>query len=146
MTHIWGGNLTIIVSDNGLSPDQRQAIIWTNSRNLLIGLFEWNFSEISIRIDTFSSKQIQLKMSSAKWRPFCLGLIVLKMWVTSTKTNSVYISWDMLHIHLILMKKLTPGGHTKTYILVSLVEVWCQAITSTNSDLLSIRHNGTCFN
>ena len=38
VTHICVGNLTIIGSDNGLSPNRRQAIIWTNARILLIGL------------------------------------------------------------------------------------------------------------
>ena len=37
VTHIWLRNLTIIGSDNGLSPGQRQAIIWTNAGILLIG-------------------------------------------------------------------------------------------------------------
>ena len=31
VTHIWVGNLNIIGSDNGLSPDRRQAIISTNA-------------------------------------------------------------------------------------------------------------------
>ena len=37
VTHICVGNQTITGSDNGLSPDRRQAIIWTNARMLLIG-------------------------------------------------------------------------------------------------------------
>ena len=37
VTHICVGNLTIIGSDNGLSPGRRQAIIWTNVGILLIG-------------------------------------------------------------------------------------------------------------
>ena len=36
VTHICVGNLTIIGSDNGLSPGQRQAIIWINAGILLI--------------------------------------------------------------------------------------------------------------
>ena len=36
-TLMYVGNLTIIVADNGLSPDRRQAIIWTNAGILLIG-------------------------------------------------------------------------------------------------------------
>ena len=64
-------------SDNGLSPDRRQAIIWTNVGILLIGPLGTNFSEILIRIQTFSFKKMHLKMSFAKWRPFCLGLNVL---------------------------------------------------------------------
>ena len=31
VTHIYVSNLTIIGSDNGLSPGRRQAIIWTNA-------------------------------------------------------------------------------------------------------------------
>ena len=40
--------LTIIGSHNGLPPGRRQAIIWTNSGILLIGLLGINFSETSI--------------------------------------------------------------------------------------------------
>ena len=78
VTHICVGKLIIIGSDNGLSPDRRQAIIWTNAGISLIGPLGTNFSEISIRIQTFSFKKMHLKMASAKWRPSCLGLNVLK--------------------------------------------------------------------
>ena len=37
VTHICVNILTIIGSDNGLSPGRRQAIIWTNAGILLIG-------------------------------------------------------------------------------------------------------------
>ena len=77
VTHICVGILTIIGSDYGLSPGQRQAIIWTNAGILLIGPWGTNFSEILIGIQTFSLKKIRLKMSSAKCRPFCLGLNML---------------------------------------------------------------------
>ena len=77
VTHICVGNLTIIGSDNGLSPGRRQAIIWTNAGILLIGPLGTNFSEIEIEIQTFSLKKMRLKVSSAKCRPFCLGLNVL---------------------------------------------------------------------
>ena len=68
--HICVGKLTIIVSDNGLSPGRRQAIIWTNAGILLIRPLGTNFGEISIGIQTFSFKKMHLKMSSAKWHPF----------------------------------------------------------------------------
>ena len=77
VTHICVGNLTIIGPNNGLSPGWRQAIIWTNAGILLIGPWGTNFSEILIGIQAFSFKKMHLKMSSAKWRPFCLGLNVL---------------------------------------------------------------------
>ena len=71
------GKLTIIGSDNGLSPGRRQAIIWTSAGILLIGPLGTNFSEILIGIQTFSFSKMHLKIASAKWRPFCLGLNVL---------------------------------------------------------------------
>ena len=77
VTHICVGNLTIIGSDNGLSPGRRQAIIWTNSGILLIGPLGTNFTEILIEIHIFSFTKMRFKVSSAKWRPFCFGLNVL---------------------------------------------------------------------
>ena len=72
MTHRCISKLTIIGSDNGLSPRQCQAIIWTNAGMLLIGPLGTNFSEILIEIHTLQIKKMHLKMSSGKWRPFCL--------------------------------------------------------------------------
>ena len=77
MTHICVGNLTTIGSDNGLSPGWCQVIIWTNVGILSIWPLWTNFSEILIKIQAFSLKKIRLKVSSAKWQPFCLGLNVL---------------------------------------------------------------------
>ena len=76
-THICVSKLTIIASDNGLSPGRRQAIIWNNAGILSIELLGTNFSEILFEILTFSFKKMRLKVLSAKWRPFCLGLNVL---------------------------------------------------------------------
>ena len=78
VTHVCVGNLTIIGSDNGLSPGRRQAISWTNAEILLIWPLGTTFSEIQIGIQAFSYKKMHLKMSSVKWRPFCLGLNVLR--------------------------------------------------------------------
>ena len=44
--HICVSNLAIIGSDNGLSPGQPQAIIWTSAGILSIGPLGTNFSEI----------------------------------------------------------------------------------------------------
>ena len=81
MTHICVSKQTSIGSDNGLSPGRRQAIIWTNARLLLIGPLGTNFSEVLIEIITFSFKKMRLKVSSANWRPFCLGLNELMVYV-----------------------------------------------------------------
>ena len=80
VTHICISKLTIIGSDNGLSPDRRQAIIWTNAGLLFNGPSGTNFSEILIEILTFSFKKMRLKVSSVKRQPFCLGLNVLTHW------------------------------------------------------------------
>ena len=78
VTHICVSKLTIIASDNGLVPGWRQAIIWTKAGILLIGPPGTNFSEILIEIHIISFNKIQLKTSSGKWQPSCLGLNVLK--------------------------------------------------------------------
>ena len=77
-THICVGNITSISSENSLSPDRRQAIIWPNAGILLIKPLGTSFNEMLIEILTFSFMKMRLKVSSAKWRPFCLGLNVLK--------------------------------------------------------------------
>ena len=86
VTHICVSKLTIIGSDNGLSPGRRQAIIWTNAGILLIGPLGTNFNEILIGIQTFSFQKMHLKMSSAKWHPFCLSLNVVR------KPNYIFCS------------------------------------------------------
>ena len=63
-THICVSKLTIIGSDNGLSPDRRQAIIGTNAGILLIGPVGTNFSETLKELHTSSLKKMHLKMSS----------------------------------------------------------------------------------
>ena len=92
VTHIFVSKLTIIGSDNGLSPGRRQAIIWTNAGILLIGPLGTNFNEILIEIHIISFKKMHLKMSSAKWRPFCLGLnVFIPM---STSENNHVDAWE----------------------------------------------------
>ena len=93
VTHICVSKLTIIGSDNGLSPGRCQAIIWTNAGLLLIGPLGINISEILIEILTFSFKKMRLKVSFVKWRPFCLGLNVLKIASIHSMANDLVIAW-----------------------------------------------------
>ena len=97
MTHICVSKLTVIGSDNGLSPHRRQAIIWTNAGLLSIRTSGTNFSEILIEILAFSLKKMRLKVSSGKWRPFCFGLNEL----------------TSLHVHVQLL--VTAFGKTACY-------------------------------
>ena len=90
-THICAGNLTTIGSDKSLSPSRCQAIIWTNDWALLIG----HFSKIFLKLLTFPFKKIRLKVSFAKWRPFCLDLNMLTL-VMSTNMRSLYGHFYML--------------------------------------------------
>ena len=80
----WVSKLIVIGSDNGLSPRKCKAIIWINARMLLIQPFR----EILIEIRIFSLKKMHLKMSSAKCRPFCLGLnVLIKCFSRGTKRS-----------------------------------------------------------
>ena len=98
VTLIYISKLTTIGSDNGLAPDWRQAINWTNDGILLIGPLGTNFSQISIKIHTSSFKKIHLNMLFGKLQPFCLSLNVLTplvlKWEPSERTGS--ISWLMM--------------------------------------------------
>ena len=55
--HICIGKLTIIGLDNGLSPERRQAIIWTNTGILLIGHLGTNCSETLSKLIYFHSRK-----------------------------------------------------------------------------------------
>ena len=109
MTHI-----CIIGSDSCLSPGRHQAIIWTNAGILLIRPLGTNLNEILIEIHIISLKKIHLKMSSWKWRPFCLGLNVLNFIAIGSQDSINNLS-----------------GYSKYWFRSS---VWCQAITWTNGD------------
>ena len=62
---------SIIGSDIDMWPLQYQAIIWLNSG--LIGLLGKQFSQISIKMQRFSSKEMRFEMSSTQCRPYYLG-------------------------------------------------------------------------
>ena len=66
-------NWVIIGPGNGLSPVRHQAITWTNAGLLSIRPLGTNFSEIRIKTQKISFKEMHLKMLSAKQRPFCPG-------------------------------------------------------------------------
>ena len=78
VTHICVSKLASIVSDNGLSPGRHQAITETDAGMFLFGPLATNFSEILIKIHIFLFKKIQLEILSGIWRPFCLGLNLIR--------------------------------------------------------------------
>ena len=92
LTHICVGKLTIIGSDNGLSPGRRQAIIWTNVGILLNWPLGTNFGEIVIEIEIFSVKKCIWNCRLPKWRPFCPGVDEL--------TGIYFISYDAHRVRI----------------------------------------------
>ena len=94
VTHICVGKLTIVGSDNGLSPGRRQAITWTNAGILLNRTLGTNFCEILSEIHTFSLTKNYLKISSAKWRPFYFGLSALTHWGRSKTVAISQTFWN----------------------------------------------------
>ena len=64
--------LDSIVLGNGLPPDRRQIITWTNTGWLSTGPLGTHFSDIRIKIQNFSFKKLHMKMLSSKWRPLKL--------------------------------------------------------------------------
>ena len=141
MTHICIGNLTIICPDNGLSPGRRQAIIWTNAGILLIGPWGTNFSEISIGIRIISFKKMHLKMSSAKWHPFCLGLNVLSNGQTGAKPllGSFWVLAQLRDGVTIWRRPMTPYAVTK----LQLIPRWRK--THKTITLYLLNGNVNCF-
>ena len=141
VTYIRVGKLTIIVSDNGLSPGRRQAIIWINVGILLIWPLGTNFSEILIGIQTFSFKKMYLKTPSAKWRPFCLGLNVLisqhrrsihewSMHTSSVIDEHIMDKWNLDHLYTCIIscicaaKREPTIPHYWSFVKESTGDVW----------------------
>ena len=92
-------NLTIIGSDNGLSPGRCQAIIWTNAGILLIGPSGKNFSEIFIKINKFSFMKMHFKMLSGKRRPFCVSFILGNVINLQQQLQPSFISHNLFQFH-----------------------------------------------
>ena len=124
-THIWVSKLTIIGSNNGLSPGRCQAIIWTNVGILLIRTSRTNFTEILSKIHTFSFKKMHLKISSAKWRQFCLGLNVLTPRPFEGSTNMPIHARHKFQIHFPLETKWYYYYSQSVVVLVMSVMKFC---------------------
>ena len=123
MTHICVSKLTIIGSDNGLSPWWRQAIIWTNDGILLIRTLGTNFSEILSEIHSFSFKKMHLKMSSAKWRLFCLGLNELTVENLLFVYFSRYMDLSLNYCEWIVLSVLTSISNV-THLAILRINVY----------------------
>ena len=115
LTHICIGELTIIGSDDGLSPGWRQATIWTNAEILLIGPIGTNLSGMLIKISSLSMKKICLKMSIPS-RPQCVNvhcgsMSLCNVHSLSTKNNKILLWLSVVtwyHQQTQLWRRLNP--------------------------------------
>ena len=105
-------NWVIIGSGNGLSPVRRQAITWTNADLLSIRPLGTNFSVIRIKIQNFSFTKMHLKLSSAKWRPFCPGGDELK----SPRGKYIHTGWQQQLYSGYIQAKILTRSHAMCFI------------------------------
>ena len=77
VTHMCIGNITRITSDNVLPPGRQPSHYLNQCWNVVNWTLRNELKWILIEIQTFSFKIMHMKMSSAKWRPFYLGLNAL---------------------------------------------------------------------
>ena len=87
-----------IASDNGLVPVWHQAINWTSAAKLSIRPQGTYFGELFLKIQKFSYKIMHLKMLSAKWRSFCVGLNELMMIVYAEREMFLLLSKRKYHM------------------------------------------------
>ena len=124
-------NQTTIASGNGLSPGRRQSITWSSAGILLIRPVRTKFSEIIMKIHTFTFNEKHLKMSTAKHWPFCIGLNVL---------NDISLP-SILRTLVLKLQALNKDSHTKDA-TVSWPSYLCNANPYTWKDILYIE---TCL-
>ena len=70
--HIYASGInSIIASDNGLAPRQRQAIIWTNTLNI----FQWNFiSNSELFIQRNALENVVCEIAAILYLPQCVNI------------------------------------------------------------------------
>ena len=99
VTHVCVSKLTIIGSDNGLSPGRRQAIIWTNAGILLTGPLGTNFSEILIEFYTFlaATKQLYEWFSPSVSPSVCLSVCLSVTPFSLCSHHRIIMSYSYWH-------------------------------------------------
>ena len=131
VTHICVSNLIIIVSNNGLAPGRRRAIIWTNAGILLIWPLGTNYSKMFDKRKCIWKCRLQ---NGVHWsRPQCFGITITPLkgqWVNSYIFQELYITHNMQPLTLptgvfdgLRLQKLTLAGNglTETGFLKGLV-------------------------
>ena len=138
LPHICIGNLTIIDSDNGLSPGRRQAIIWTNAGILLFWIlrnkFQWNLnSHIFIQENAFES--VVCEMVTILYRPQCVKTVVHGC--INKNISSRLFSWPWV-VHYVPILSLILSYMFNSFDVLTVCSVlWIRSST------LGLRHK-TC--
>ena len=108
----------------------------TNAGILLTWPLGTNFSELSIEIYTFSFKKIHLIMSSEKWRPFCLSLIMLKCFHGLHYNMSKIALRSRLLLYTVYPKKYAHGFVVLCFVVVMQSFIMNSSIYPYSSGLL----------
>ena len=91
VTHICVDKLIIIGSDNGLSPDRRQASHYLNQCSIIVNwilanIFQWKFNQnTAIFIEDYARENVVCEMASTLSRPQCV-----KTAINNPTTNSTF--------------------------------------------------------
>ena len=93
-----------------LSLVRREAIIWTSTGLLWIRPWRTYYHEILVEIQKFSFKKMHLKISSAKWRSFCLSLNALTLGHASHNSFN-FLSSDWSSSFRAFADKVRPVRH-----------------------------------
>ena len=91
MTHICVDKLTIIASNNGLSPDRHQAIIWTNAGILLIWPLRTNFSESLSERHIFSFMKMHIFIHENAFETVVCEMSAILFWPQCVKSDNTQI-------------------------------------------------------
>ena len=84
-------------------------IIWTSDGLLPIRPEGTYFKQILTEIQMFSFKKMHLKMSCALWRPSCLGLNVLTLYLTDKTIQTHFLPYKFSYLNQISLKFVSKG-------------------------------------
>ena len=100
VTHIYVSKLTITVSDNGLSPDRHQAIIWSNAGILLIGPLGITMN-FQLKFIYYPLENVIWKMEAIMSRPQYVNSLAKKS--SSITSMSFAKLFFKVHVPIIIM-------------------------------------------
>ena len=128
MTHLCINNLTIIGSDNGLSPGRHQAIIWTSDGQLLIEHLGTNFSEILIEILTFFIQESAFE--SVVWK--MAAILSWPQWVNRPRS---LMHASLIHMYVTREEWFWSGWQFGSFVRIFVPKRWSINVWLNNQPL-----------